>query len=321
MSAELLADVEAPEPASPAGGSGVAWDLVAAGAVLGYTLNVIAVKVALRHVPVGLFTTTRFLTAGALLVALSAARRRRRVSATVAGGTATRRIDRKRLIAAALMGIVVNQLAFSLSVEHTTAVDVALIVGATPLVVVVWQTLTRAELPLPGTWLALLLGAIGITVVILGGSHGNGSSHLSGDLLAVAALLSWSGYIVILGPLVAQGDAAWLTGLVSLIGATVLIPLAVVDLVNDRIAITSEVIGLFAFSTLIATATATVAYYAALRRLGPSRLASFQYLQPFAGAVAAWLLLGERIGALQFAGGAIVILALWRMPRRLIGSR
>jgi drug/metabolite transporter (DMT)-like permease len=180
---------------------------------------------------------------------------------------------------------------------------------------VVWQTLTRAEVPLPGTWLALLLGAIGITVVILGGSHGHGSSHLSGDLLAVAALLSWSGYIVILGPLVAQGDAGWLTGLVSLIGATVLIPLAVVDLVNDHIAITWEVIGLFAFSTLIATATATVAYYAALRRLGPSRLASFQYLQPFAGAVAAWLLLGERIGPLQFAGGAIVIIALWRMPR------
>lgn len=313
MTSDLLAGVEAPGPATGAVAPGAVWDLVAAGAVLGFTLNVIAVKVALRHVPVGLFTSARFLIAGALLTAVAAARRR---TSAMASRSTGRRVDRRRLVLAALMGIVVNQLSFSLSVEHTTAVDVALIVGATPLVVVVWQTLTKAESPLPGTWLALVLGAVGIAVVILGGSPGQGSSHLPGDLLAVGALLSWSGYIVILGPLVAQGDSAWLTGVVSLIGGTVLLPLGVVDLVRDHIEITWEVIGLFAFSTLIATATATVAYYAALRRLGPSRLASFQYLQPFAGALAAWLLLGERIGVMQFVGGAIVIVALWRMPRR-----
>ena len=307
-----MAGVEAAEPANRAGAPGAIWDLVAIGAVLGFTLNVIAVKVALRHAPVGLFTSARFLIAGALLTAVTAARRR----ASTATPVPVRVIDRKRLVVAALVGIVVNQLSFSESVQHTTAVDVALIVGATPLVVVAWQTLTKAEAPLPGTWLALTLGAIGIAVVILGGGPAHGSSHLLGDLLAVLALLSWSGYIVILAPLVAQGDSAWLTGLVSLIGGTVLLPIAVVDLVKDHVELGWEVIGLFAFSTLIATATATVAYYAALRRLGPTRLASFQYLQPFAGAVAAWLLLGERIGAMQIAGGAIVIVALWRMPRR-----
>jgi probable blue pigment (indigoidine) exporter len=314
VSAEPLVGVEPPDPATRTSAPGVVWELAAAGAVLGYTLNVITVKVALRHAPVGLFTSARFLIAGALLVVLTAARRR---ASPRASRFALTGIDRRRLVLAALVGIVVNQLSFSESVQHTTAVDVALIIGATPLVVVAWQTATKAEAPLPGTWLALALGAVGITIVILGGSPSHGSSHLLGDLLAVLALLSWSGYIVILGPIVAKGDSAWLTGVVSLIGGTVLLPIGVVDLFTDHIDLTWEVIGLFAFSTLIATAIATVAYYAALRRLGPSRLATFQYLQPFAGAVAAWLLLGEGIGALQFLGGAIVILALWQMPRRV----
>ena len=309
----MLAGVEAPEPAKRTGVPGAVWDLVGVAAVLGFTLNVIAVKVALRHAPVGVFTSARFLIAGTLLTALTATRRR--LSATP-NPSSVPRIDRKRLVLAALVGITVNQLSFSESVQHTTALDVALIVGATPLVVVAWQTLTKAEAPLPGTWVALALGAVGITVVILGGGPSQGSSHLLGDLLAVVALLSWSGYIVILAPLVAHSDSAWLTGVVSLIGGTVLLPIALVDLVTDHIELTWDVLGLFAFSTLIATATATVAYYAALRRLGPTRLASFQYVQPFAGAVAAWLVLGEQIGAIQFAGGAIVIVALWRMPRR-----
>jgi hypothetical protein len=61
VTSDLSAGVEAPGPATGAGAPGAVWNLVAAGAVLGFTLNVIAAKVALRDVPVGLFTSARFL--------------------------------------------------------------------------------------------------------------------------------------------------------------------------------------------------------------------------------------------------------------------
>lgn len=48
-------------------------------------------------------------------------------------------------------------------------------------------------------------------------------------------------------------------------------------------------------------------YFTAMGRIGASRAAIYQYLQAFLGVLFAILLLGEGVGVVQLAGGAIVV--------------
>jgi drug/metabolite transporter (DMT)-like permease len=295
--------------ARPAWGDGpLMWDAIGIVSLSIYGINITVVKLALRHVGVLTFTSARWLMAGCILLVVSAASRRGREAAAP--------VAWKKVAIAALVGVVINQIAFSEAVHHTTATDVALIVGATPLVVALWATLATDERMSRAGWLVLLLGGAGICLVILGGIGGGGSRHLSGDLMAVLTLVSWAAYIVIVSKLLATGDSVRLCGLVSVLGGGVLLVCAAPEIASRPPHLTLELVGLFAFSSVIATALATSCYYAALRRLGSTRLAAFQYIQPFVGAVTAWIVLGEHLTLVQIGGGAIVIAALWRTPRR-----
>ena len=288
-------------------GSALGWDLVGIGSLTVYGVNITVVKLALRHVGVLTFTSLRWVTAGIILLSVSRFAQRRAASVPPVAWS--------KVVLAALVGVVLNQLAFSEAVRHTTATDVALIVGATPLVVALWVTLaTRDPISRQG-WAVLVAGGVGICLVILGGGGGTGSRHLSGDVLAVLTLITWAGYILIVSALLRTGDSLRLSGIVSTIGGAILLLLAIPEMIGRPPELTLALVGLFAFSSVAATALATACYYAALRRLGSTRLAAFQYIQPFVGAVTAWLALDERLAPVQLVGGAVVILALWRTPR------
>ena len=61
------------------------------------------------------------------------------------------------------------------------------------------------------------------------------------------------------------------------------------------------------YSTIFPLVVTNVLYFTALPRVGAARATLFMYLQPFLGALFAALLLGEEIGALQIAGGAVIV--------------
>jgi drug/metabolite transporter (DMT)-like permease len=102
-------------------------DLLMLSAVLFYSLNVVVVKVGLADVPPLLWSPVRFVVGGAVLAAVVWAMRGRLVM--------PRPADRRRVAIAALLGISINQVAFTFALKYTSAVDVSLIVGSTPLMV------------------------------------------------------------------------------------------------------------------------------------------------------------------------------------------
>ncbi|HEY0215215.1 MAG TPA: EamA family transporter [Cellulomonas sp.] len=152
------------------------------------------------------------------------------------------------------------------------------------------------------------LGLVGVAVMLLGGADGAGVDP-RGVLASVAAMaLSSVGYVLATrwrDDVDVLSSTAW--QLVA--GALVLLPVALVvegaPPALDRTALLG-----FAFVSLVATALANVAWFAALRHLGPATVGLVGLLNPVTGVLLGTVLAAEPLSARQVGGIAVVLGAM-----------
>jgi drug/metabolite transporter (DMT)-like permease len=265
--------------------------------ILIWSGNAVVVKLGLQHVRPVPFTTARFLVGGLVILAVALAR-----------GHQVTRIPRLRiLLPAALLGIVLNQLAFTYGVRLTTAVDVSLLMGLSPIITGILLVLVaRKRLPWR-TIVALALGFVGLMLVVLATARGGTGGSLVGDLITLGAPTAWAGYLLIVAGEARRIPATVMTPWIMLTGLMVLLPLAAVDLARSSDDWLSALWPL-AYAAILATGVAYTAYFWAIPRLGVTGTAIYTYMQPAVGAAAGALFLHEGFGLLQ-ALGALGILA------------
>ncbi|HXF72952.1 MAG TPA: DMT family transporter [Actinomycetota bacterium] len=226
-----------------------------------------------------------------------------------------RRITPAMLRASAPGGILLGAemaLWFS-AVKRTTLADAAVISALQPALVLLaagplfGERVTARDV----AWMGLATaGAVLVSV----GSSGTPAWSLSGDLLAAASLLAWTGYFLVskrarrtVPPLqymaVVFGVAALLmTPLAALAGQ----PLLVINR-RDLLMLAVFVVGASSGHVLLSWAHASVDVWVS---------SLLTLLQPVVAAIAARAFLGEPITPLAAAGGAVVIGALAAIARR-----
>jgi len=101
----------------------------------------------------------------------------------------------------------VSTTAFILAVKNTTIANVVVIIAAAPLVTAVLAWILLGERTKARTWVAIGLAMVGILIVVSGSLGGGG---LTGDLLAVVAILSFGFNLVIWRRTIAASLWAWL---------------------------------------------------------------------------------------------------------------
>ncbi len=229
-------------------------------------------------------------------------------------------IPRPDLIRLALLGVLGNaiyQMIFIFGIAHTTAANASLIMASCPIMVAVLGTaLGRDRLPAAG-WAGVGL-AVGGLALLLASGRGSGlaSGKLTGDLLILAAGVTWSVYTVLASGVMTRVPALAATLVTFLAGAPVLVAVAVPSLLSqDWGAVGAR--GWFgaAFSGVFAIGISYVLWNAGLAALGGARTAVYQNFTPVVAAAFAWLTLGERWTPGQFAGAAAVLsgIALTRL--------
>jgi drug/metabolite transporter (DMT)-like permease len=244
------------------------------------------------------FALTRFAVAGACCAALVLRRE---------GSLRVHRRDLPRVVLAAAVGILLNQLTFNYAVERTTAANVALILASAPAFAALFASLLRHEHVRPRHYAALAVSVAGVAVVIEGGTGVQGFS-LSGDLLAVGAAVTWAAYSVMLRPLFGRYSAVRISTLMIVLGSVMLVPFGAPQLLSqDWGALHGLDLAAWGYSTVFPLAVTNLLYFRALRRIGASRATLYMYLQPFLGAVFAAVLLGERVSGQQIVGGVIIV--------------
>jgi len=83
--------------------------------------------------------------------------------------------------------------------------------------------------------------------------------------------------------------------------------------------------GWLASLTVVSTVGAISLFFAGLRRVGPTTASILATVEPLVTVLLAYLIFGERLGAVQLVGGALVLCAVLalnaRWPRRAVAVR
>ncbi|MEV5411645.1 DMT family transporter [Thermopolyspora sp. NPDC052614] len=226
------------------------------------------------------------------------------------------RIPRSRLglvAAYALVAIAGVQALFFVAITRIP-VGVALLIEFTsPVLVVAWVRLVRKKRPGRAAYLGALITVIGLAVVVevwqgmrldllgllaaIAATAGCAGYFLLsdgfGDEMDPLGLIAWgfAGAAVALVPISRPWDIPWslLGGTATTGGTTLPVGLAAAWLI------------------VVATVTAYITGVTAVRRLSAAVGSTVASLEIIAGALIAWVLLGEALGPFQIIGGAVVI--------------
>jgi drug/metabolite transporter (DMT)-like permease len=242
----------------------------------------------------------RFTLAGAIFAALLLHRRVR--------------VARRDLAGLAVLGFVavpLNQGFFLAGLAWSTPGHAALLYALTPVFVFLLARLRLGERATPLKVAGIAVAFTGTLVVLLGrGALGLEDARrvLLGDLLLLAAVVSWAVFAVA-GKVYAEryGTVAS-TGVAITIGTALYLPfgLLVSDLGHFRALSTPGWVSL-GYLVLLTSVAAYLIYYWALARTEASRVAIWSNLQPVLTATLAWAVYGEKLTAPFLAGGAMVL--------------
>ena len=231
---------------------------------------------------------------------------------------AENRRDEAAFAAAGVCGGSLYFLLENVALEYAPASNVSLLVCTAP----VWTALAagradRGERMTRRQAAGAALAAAGMALVVLNGRF---VLHISpaGDLLALAAALSWMGYSLVIKRLGARYPASFIARKVFFYGMATILPV----FAFRPFAATGELLARpvvwanLLFLGVVASGFCYALWNAVMRRLGAVRATNYIYFNPLVTMLTAALCIGERITAPALAGAAMILCGMWHAERR-----
>jgi drug/metabolite transporter (DMT)-like permease len=194
--------------------------------------------------------------------------------------------------------------------ETTTAINIALIYAASPVLITLGAVIGLKERFSWKQGLGVFVALVGVLHVVVKGQW-TGLSQVIwvlGDGLIVIAMVSWAAYALLLKKWTSNLSATARLAATCLGGSLVLLPFALTEWFGTPHAEWSLMA-----SVLVVTAAlfpgvgAYWAYGFCQKTLGASRVAASLYLGPLYGGLVAWLFLGETLGWHHALGAALIL--------------
>ena len=229
------------------------------------------------------------------------------------------RLTRRQWYATILFGICQNALYLGLNfvAMQTVEASVAAIIASTmPLLVALASWLILGEKQTLIGVSGLIAGFTGVAIIM--GSRIGAGVDLYGVLLCGIGVLALTFATLAVRGATSGGNFMMIVGLQMLVGSALLFvaaPIFETPYINP----TWPLLAAFIYTTLVPGLAATYIWFVLLDRIGPTRAATFHFLNPVFGVAIAAALLGERLGPLDLLGvvivaASILVVQLVRQP-------
>lgn len=208
-------------------------------------------------------------------------------------------------VVCAVLMVYLNQILFVEGLTRSTATNGALIMALSPLVSAVLAAVVFRERLTPSRLLGVALGFAGVAAVVLSHPGAGLSSAGTGDLMLVAAVVSFAAGGAIVQRLAREMHTLTISWAIYLVGALLLTLHAGLEAPEPDLAVLFpgwRPWGFILYSGVLATAVSNLVWNGAIARFGVARTAVFLYWVPVFGVAFAALLLGERLTAWHVFG-------------------
>jgi drug/metabolite transporter (DMT)-like permease len=224
-----------------------------------------------------------------------------------------------RYLALGALGMLVCGAWVYLGAQTTSAMNIALIYAASPVLIALGAVFWLGERFSWRQGLGVLVAMAGVFHVVVKGQWlALGQVQwVAGDGWIVLAMVSWAAYALLQkkwgSPL---GSTARLAA-ICMGGVLVLLPFTIWEYLQpDRPAWSLQATVLVVAAGLLPGIGAYWAYGFSQKVLGASRVAASLYLGPLYGGLAAWLVLGEAMGWHHLMGAALILPGIYLASRR-----
>jgi drug/metabolite transporter (DMT)-like permease len=278
-------------------------------AVVIWAANYPISKYGLSGLGVYVFNGLRFVVAGLFLVVLFL---RRFQWMPVA------RNDWGRLVGLGLLGNVVYQAAFVTGLNITTSGNAAVLLSTSPLWTVFFDARINRQPITAGMLWGMGMSLCGVFLIIMGSGKelGFGGSVLTGDLICLGAAALSGLTNTLQKPYLVRYGVPQLSMIFTVIGAVGLTALAIPSAARTPwMAVHWSYYAAVLASGAFSIAIAGLFWNKGIKELGPGRAANFNNLIPVLAFVFSYLVLGERLYAVQFIGAAATIAGVWYARR------
>lgn len=200
--------------------------------------------------------------------------------------------DLLKMFCASMLGIVCNQGCFTFGLSLTSPVDASIITTTMPIFTLILAAIFLKEPVTPMKVGGLLLGSVGALLLILGAQSGSDKAgNIWGNLLCISSQISFACYLTIFKKLIGRYSVFTLMKWMFTFAAVVFIPFSYNDAVATDFGAFSWTVWLEAgYVVLFGTYMAYIFIVYGQKRLRPTVVSMYNYMQPVVGStVAVWM--------------------------------
>ncbi len=206
----------------------------------------------------------------------------------------------------------------NMALLYTSTTNVSLITSTSPLInALLVGLMYREERPNRGVVIGSVIAMVGVSMVILGGSAGEGGRGFEygilGDSLSLLAAVCWSVYAVLLRKLQAFYSALYVTRKTFFYGLITSLPFMFLQpsrLTWEAFTLPAVWINLLILA-LVASSLAFVIWAWVIARIGAVKAGNYLYFQPIVTLIFGAIVLHEAMSLLGIVGGVITILGVY----------
>lgn len=225
--------------------------------------------------------------------------------------------DGLRILLSAVFGVCINMLCFFKGLSLTTAINGSIIMTLTPIMVFFTSIFLLNERLENRKILGLILGLIGAFLIIYKTNAGVGQGNWLGDLLVFINALSYGGYLVIVKPLLFKYKPITVAMWVFSIGFFLVLPVGIGEVIAARWSqIPLQIYFNMAFVILGVTVVVYFLNIWAMKKVSPSTVGAYVYVQPVFATIIASLFFGEQLTIKHLFAACLVFGGVWLVIRK-----
>lgn len=203
------------------------------------------------------------------------------------------------------------------ALEYTLVSNVSLIVTLSPLITTLLVgAIYKSEKPGKGVLAGSLVALIGVGFVIFNSSFVLDVKPL-GDLLSLAAALSWAVYSLVLRKLNAFYSVMFISRKTFFYGMVTALPFLFMQSSHTPLTVfmDTDVWTNFMFLGVFCSMLAFIIWAWVNKGLGAIKANNYLYFQPIVTLVASALLLGEKVSLIGYTGCGLILVGVWVSDR------
>ncbi len=225
--------------------------------------------------------------------------------------------DYPRIFLAAVFGVGINMLSFYKGLSITTPINASVLMLSTPIVVLILSTFILKEKVTALKLLGILIGLVGaVFLIVYGQGISTGSSTFYGDILIFVNASSYGVYLVLVKKLTPKYSSIVLIKWLYLFGLFFIVPFGINQLTQVQWEGLPQNVILSILFIIICTTVITYLFNLfALKKLKPTTLSSFIYLQPLIATTYALIVGSDQLNPIKIIAALLIFTGVYLVTK------